>query len=94
MTNAILGLLQMSVDEQLASWVPASFLSGLLLTALGIIWRSFAKRLDDIDIAIKSLSGYATRAQLDDAHEQIILVRERVAVAEANISHLTSRGAT
>lgn len=77
------------MQDQLAAWVPASVLSGLLLTALGIIWRSFTKRLDDIDIAIKSLSGYATRAQLDDTHEQIVLVRERVAVAEANILHLT-----
>jgi len=88
----------MNEANALASWMPHGVTAFLLLAALGLLWKTFAKRLDKMEGTIETVKdrmpGFATIAQLEEVKAgqgrmgdrmdgRITNAVERIAVLEA-----------
>ncbi len=92
----------MQEANALAAWMPHTITATLLLGAIGMLWRTFAKRLDKMETTIElvkeRMPAYATTAQLEEVKQgvgrlgdrmdgRVTNVTERVAVLEALLKH-------
>lgn len=82
------------MNEDLAAWVPAPILVGLVILMGSLvlamsawIWKNLSRRLDTIEEAIENLHKFATTEQLGSMgnrfDDRIGDLRERVKVLEA-----------
>ena len=86
------------MSDALATWMPNTITASLLVAAIVMLWRMFARRFDKLETTLEkvkdSMPGLVTQAQLDDVKQgmgrmgdrmdgRITNVTERVAVLEA-----------